>query len=395
MKNFQDYISSSETSILKDWNYLHGIAESAFKEHNTSRWLTERLSAAGFDVKTGIGGTGVIGRYDTGVKGPQIGLRADMDALPFEINGEKTCVHACGHDANCTEVLWAAITIRQCNLMKCGCLTVLFQPGEESLCGADKIIESGELEHLDYLIGIHLRPIEELPLGKIAPAVFHGASGSINIVVSGENAHGARPQQGVNAIEAASLIISAIQALPFDPTIPHSVKPTCITSGDSAVNIIPASVAMIFDVRAQSNELMDAIKTRVCDAAGHAAASIGARAECKWRGGVPAGHHFDQLIKLVACSIKEACGDDFLADAIYTSGGEDFHKYSVAYPNLQSVVIGVGADLKPGLHKANMQFDPSAMISAVRVLTTVVLNLLKDVDSKQVSQQNQFKDGNL
>ena len=110
---------------------------------------------------------------------------------------------------------------------------------------------------------------------------------------------------------------------------------------------------------------------------------------------MPAGHHFNQLIKLVACSIKEACGDDFLADAIYTSGGEDFHKYSVAYPNLQSVVIGVGADLKPGLHKANMQFDPSAMISAVRVLTTVVLNLLKDVDSKQVSQQNQFKDGNL
>lgn len=383
MKDYEAFIHNNETNILNDWHYLHGIAESAFKEYNTSSWLAEKLSAAGFDVKTGIGGTGVIGRYDTGISGPQIGLRADMDALQFEIDGEKKCIHACGHDSNCTEVLWAATTIKQYRLMKCGCLTVLFQPGEECLRGADKIIESGELENLDYLVGVHLRPIEEAPLGKITPAVFHGASGSIEIAVSGENAHGARPQQGVNAIEAASLIISAIQALHFDPTIPHSVKPTSITSGNSAVNIIPDSVTMIFDLRAQNNELMDAMRTRVSDAASRAAALVGARAECKWRGGVPAGHHFDRLIKLVSRSIREACGDDFLADAIYTSGGDDFHKYSIAYPNLQSVVIGVGADLVPGLHKADMHFDTSAMISAVNVLTTVVLNILKDAGSKQ------------
>ena len=126
--------------------------------------------------------------------------------------------------------------------------------------GADAIIKSGELENTEYLIGVHLRPKEELPLGKIAPTVLHGASGSIKVTVHGENAHGARPQQGINAIEAASLIISSVQALHMDPTIPHSIKPTQIFSGNTPFNIIPDLATIVFDLRAQTNEMMECLK---------------------------------------------------------------------------------------------------------------------------------------
>lgn len=378
----KDYICNNEANILKTWQYLHTIPELAFEEFATSKWLADKLFEAGFDVKTEVAGTGVIAKYDTGIDGPQIGLRADMDALQFNVNGEVKASHACGHDANCTEILWAAIAVKKSQLLKSGCLTVVFQPAEESLRGADGIIDSGELAGLDYLIGVHLRPKEELPLGKISPAVLHGASGSMEIIVHGENAHGARPQQGINAIEAAALIISAVHSLHFDPTVPHSVKPTKIASGNTPFNVIPDNVTIIFDMRAQTNELMSLLQVKVSDTAVRAGEAIGAHVECRWRGGVPAAQRFDNLIDIAARSITESIGNEGLADTIYTSGGEDFHKYAIAYPNLQSTVIGVGADLVPGLHKIDMRFDTSAIISAVSVLTTLVLNIQNEYKSK-------------
>ena len=169
MEDYKSYIDQSEPFILKTWQYLHSIPEPAFKEVFTSGYLADSLAKAGYMVKTGIAGTGVIARYDTGIEGPQIGLRADMDSLQFIVDGKVQYVHACGHDSNCTAVMWAAITIIKSNLFRSGCFTVVFQPAEEVLKGADAIIASGELAGLDYLVGVHLRPKEELPLGKICP----------------------------------------------------------------------------------------------------------------------------------------------------------------------------------------------------------------------------------
>lgn len=383
MNELTTFIRDNTHNIISSWKHLHETPEMAFHEYQTSTWLGGTLAAEGYEVKNSIGGTGVIGLYDTGISGADVCIRAEMDALQFEIDGKNTCIHACGHDANCTAALWAGIALKRCGAIKSGKLKILFQPAEESLGGADAIIKSGELENTEYLIGVHLRPKEELPLGKIAPTVLHGASGSIKVTVHGENAHGARPQQGINAIEAASLIISSVQALHMDPTIPHSIKPTQIFSGNTPFNIIPDLATIVFDLRAQTNEMMECLKKNLETTASYAAACIGANVDCEWNGGVPAATRFDDLTKKIGQSICRALGEDFLADVIYTSGGEDFHKYAIAYPGLQAAIIGIGANLTPGLHKPNMHFDTAAIIFAATVLATIASDISNHDDTNR------------
>jgi amidohydrolase len=256
-------------------------------------------------------------------------------------------------------------------------LFVLFQPAEESLGGAKKIIETEVLKDVQYLIATHLRPIEELPLGKVTPAILHGASTVMEMEIIGEDAHGARPHQGVNAIEAAAGIIQAIQALHLDPTVPHSAKVTKIQSGPNPSNVIPSSVVMGFDLRAQTNELMAIQRGRIAQIAADTAKAYGARAVCKTHPGVPAATRCPELIETVTEAIKEALGEKFVAPPLPTPGGEDFHEYAVAMPGLKSTVVGIGADLTPGLHKAEMTFHLDALLNGAKVLAAAASHLLK------------------
>ncbi len=371
-KKLMEYLEKNEDGILKTWEALNSMPEIAFKEIRTSDFLAKELLACGYDVITGVGGTGVIGNFDTGKPGPKVGIRADMDSLAHEIDGKLVNIHSCGHDANCATVLWAAKALMACKAWTQGSFLVLFQPAEETLKGAEACIKSGKLDDLEYLIGTHLRPMEELAKGKISPAVLHGASGAMDIEILGESAHGARPQQGVNAIETAATVINAVMGIHVDPTIPHSMKPTQIHSGRNAFNVIPDRVELTYDLRAQSNEAMEEQKAKMINAVKSSALAFNATANCNWRGGVPAAQPSIELIAYAKKAIEHVMGKEGLADTIMTSGGEDFHKYPIAIPKLKSTVLGVGADLIPGLHKPNMQFDKSVLLTSAKVMSVLV-----------------------
>ena len=113
---------------------LHQIPEIGFQEFKTSAYLADKLRELGYKVTTNVGGTGVVGVVKGAEPGPVMLLRADMDALPFVINGEHKAIHACGHDAHCSMVLAAASNLK--DKIKKGTLKILFQQGEETLKGA-------------------------------------------------------------------------------------------------------------------------------------------------------------------------------------------------------------------------------------------------------------------
>ncbi|MCL2767654.1 MAG: amidohydrolase [Synergistaceae bacterium] len=375
-KELFDYIEHNRTAIEETWSVLHSMPETAFLEKRTSAYLAEELRQCGFEVKEGLGGTGVLGILDSGRPGPKIGLRADMDALLHtNETGEDIAMHTCGHDANCTEALWAAKAISAIKPPESGKLFSLFQPAEESLGGALEIIETGVLKDLDYLIGTHLRPAEELPLGKVTPAILHSASAKVEVFVTGEEAHGGRPHQGINAIEAAVGIIQAIQALHLNPAIPHSIKPTKFHSGSNPLNVIPSCVSLCFDLRAQTNEFMALQKERIIKIAEYIGEAYGAKVSCKPHKGAPAATMCPELINITTEAIKDALGENAAIPAQTTSGGEDFHEYAVAIPDLKSTIIGVGADLTPGLHKISMKFDREAIIHGIKVLSLTACRL--------------------
>ena len=176
-------MSSKEARIQETYDALHAMPEVGFEEVKTSAWLAERIKAAGFAVTTGVGGTGIVAVLKGKEAGPVVALRADMDALAHVVDGKDVCVHSCGHDSHCTMVLTAAEELAAAGISR-GTLKILFQPAEEKLFGATRMIEAGALDDVDIVLGIHLRPIQEAKTGQATPALYHGSSYIMEATIS-------------------------------------------------------------------------------------------------------------------------------------------------------------------------------------------------------------------
>ena len=151
---------------------LHQIPELGFEEFKTSAYLADKLEAMGYKVTRNIGGTGVIGEIKGSEPGPVMMLRADMDALPFLIDGEKKNIHACGHDAHVAIALGTARILMESRDQWSGWVKFLFQPAEETTGGALPMVEAGCMEHprVDYVTGLHVMPTHEKARLKSATA---------------------------------------------------------------------------------------------------------------------------------------------------------------------------------------------------------------------------------
>ncbi|HIU84512.1 MAG TPA: amidohydrolase, partial [Candidatus Aphodousia gallistercoris] len=180
----------SELDVVKVWEDLHQTPELGFQEVKTSAYIAQKLREMGYEVTEGVGKTGVVAYLRSGNPGPCVMLRADMDALPFVIDGEHKAIHACGHDSHCAMLLAAAS--RLVDKIKKGTLKLLFQPGEETLKGALSVIEDGVLDDVDMAFGLHIRPVQDAADGQMVAAVCHTASGFFRIDVEGLSSHASR-----------------------------------------------------------------------------------------------------------------------------------------------------------------------------------------------------------
>lgn len=357
-----------EKYVEKIYKQLHAIPEKALCEFKTSEFIASELKKMGYDTKENFSHTAVIAVMDSGNEGPVLAVRADMDALEFEIDGNKITNHACGHDANSSMVLAAAKVVAEKGIIR-GKILFVFQPAEEILKGAIAVCESGMVDDVEEMIGIHLRPIQETCLGEATPALCHGASKMISAKIRGIVAHGARPHLGVNAVDAAVLAVNAVNALRGNPSIAHSVKVTNIRTEGTAHNIIPDVVHIKLDLRAQTNELMDTLVEGVKNAILTSVKSIGAEAEITYCDGVVAAEYDDNMISIAKEAITEVLGKSL--EPIITPGGEDFHFYTQRL-GIKTCYIGLGADLKPGLHDPEMTFDLNALEYGEKILSKIV-----------------------
>jgi len=364
------------------WQKLHALAEPSGEEIRTARFLAENLQNCGFSVQTGVGGHGVIGTLSSDRPGPVVALLADMDALTHCVNNVPTVMHSCAHDANCAMVLTAAEQLTKERLP--GKLKIIFQPAEETFAGAKAMIADGAAEGIDILIGIHLRPRQEMPLGQCTPALYHSAACALDIVLSGLSAHAARPHLGCNVIDAGAAVVNAVNAIHLDPSHTFSVKTTRFQAGGPATNIIPDLAHLTLDLRADNDADMDTLLERARTAAAAAAAATGAKAETSVRGACPAANYDPGLVALAEQAILTVLGKNGLCPPLPTNGGEDFHYFVKHNPALKAVYLGLGADLAPGLHTPSMHFNHAALPLGVRLLTC--LAKLAATESKQPHQ---------
>ncbi|MCZ4328472.1 M20 family metallopeptidase [Castellaniella denitrificans] len=214
-------------TLYKD---LHAHPELSMRETRTAGLAAERLRQAGYEVTTGVGGTGVVGLLRNG-EGPTVMLRADMDALPIaedtgldyastatgtDAEGRAVPVsHMCGHDMHVAWLAGAATLLARTREAWQGTLMIVFQPGEETAQGARAMLEDGLLQRFpapDIVLGQH---VMVGPAGTVAGSAgpITSAADSLQIRLFGRGAHGSMPQASIDPVVMAASIVLRLQTV--------------------------------------------------------------------------------------------------------------------------------------------------------------------------------------
>ncbi len=302
---------------IGEWfNHFHAHPEVSWKEVETTAKLAEILTE--MDVKHHIFSdvTGVVAEIGEGDR--IIAVRADIDALWQEVDGMLKANHSCGHDANMAMVLGALRYLQTEELSSK--IRFIFQPAEEKGNGANAMIERGAIDGVSHLFGVHLRPQEEMPFGKVTPSIHHGAALFLEGKIIGTDAHGARPQQGKNALDPLFAIAQFIKTINFSPYEAYSAKLTKVQAGGESLNIIPGTATFAIDARAQSNAVLNKLKERIDEGIIAIGKLHAVEIELTWSDYRPAAEVSEEAAAIAAEAIVETVGEEAFAPAIITSG---------------------------------------------------------------------------
>lgn len=264
LANLAALLQDLET-LYKD---IHSHPELSMQEERTAGVAADHLRAAGYEVSTKVGKTGVVGLLRNG-EGPTVMLRADMDALPVleatglpyaskvtatDSDGKSVPVmHACGHDMHVTWLIGAATLFAKSRDAWKGTLMAVFQPGEETAQGAKAMIDDGLFRRFpkpDVILGQH---VMSMPAGVIGGriGVTTSAADSLQIKLFGRGAHGSMPEASVDPVVMAAAIVLRLQGIVSRevPPTDAAVVTVGVLQAGTKENVIPDEAIIKLNVR--------------------------------------------------------------------------------------------------------------------------------------------------
>ena len=331
--------------LVKLRRELHQYPELCFKEFKTSERIAKELTKLKVKVKKGIAKTGVVGVLENRKNGKTVALRADMDALPItEQTGfsykskNQGVMHACGHDVHMACVIGAAKILSSLKDELKGNVKFIFQPSEEVHPGGAKpMIQAGVLKNpnVSAIFGLHCDPA--IPIGKIGvrEGPFMAQADNFDIIIHGTGGHGARPQDGVDAIVVAAQVIQALQTIASRKISP--VEPVVISvgkiEGGSARNIICDQVMMKGTARSLNREVAMRIPKLLKEIAEGIAQSAGASARVSYQTGYPVLINPPEATGFARNTTTRMLGKDAIYEIPHPlMGAEDFAYYLQKIP---------------------------------------------------------------
>lgn len=368
-----------EARLQAIFTHLHEHPEISWKEKHTTSYIKDFLEEEGLQPQVFPNMTGLY--VDIGKGTPRVGFRTDMDALWQEVNGIFQANHSCGHDGHMTVALGTVLKLKDIATTLPGAVRVIFQPAEELGVGAEALVEQGVVEPLHYLFGMHVRPLIELDDDTYAPALYHGAAKHYTGKIIGTEAHGARPEEGVNAIEVAAALVDGLKRIWISPTESASIKLTKLHAGGESSNIIPGNATFSIDARAQKNETMEALTASFEKVVRAISTLYDVTIDYDLEAHIVAAQVDETAKDIMAQAITDVCGDEKRAEAIVTPGGEDFHFYTYAKPELQATMLGLGCGVTPGLHHPEMSFNQERLPAGVEIVTRAIVLALQRIES--------------
>ncbi len=254
-------MKAPERELVRHRRHFHMHPELSLKEFGTAAYIEREMrELQPDDMRTGVGGTGVLATLCGGKPGPVTLLRADMDALPVtEVSDVEYrsrndgVMHACGHDGHIAILLCAARELAARRAEIAGTLVLCFQPGEEGYAGNKLMIEDGALErpHVDRCFALHL--FSGLDVGKIGvrDGPFFASSDEFHLAIRGKGGHGAMPERAIDPIVAGAHFVTMLQTIVSREIAPKD--PAVFTVGKfhagSTFNVIPSEALMEGTVR--------------------------------------------------------------------------------------------------------------------------------------------------
>lgn len=374
------------TSAVVTWRHrLHQIAETAFAEHRTARFIADTLRSLGIEVATGVGGAGVVGTLTRGTSGRAIGLRADMDGLPLDeatglpyASEHAGSMHACGHDGHMAMLLGTAAVLAQDGDFD-GIVRFVFQPAEEPGRGAAAMIEDGLFDRfgMEAIFGLHNVP--GIPAGHLVTRTGAIMAGEDNfaVTITGRGGHASAPHLVIDPLVIGAQTILALQTIvarSIDPTEAAVLSCTNVTT-DGARNAIPTTVRITGDTRNFDPDVSTLLERRVREIAEHTARAHGGTADVVYTREFATTVNHPDATATAAAAARETVGEDRCAPATPPiMASEDFGRYAEHVPT-NFTFIGNGTSGATGgtpLHSHDYDFNDAVLPIGVRYYQNLI-----------------------
>ncbi len=347
MSQLLEEAKSIEPEIIRVRRGLHRNPELSYHEVATSKLVAQKLRSFGIDVRTGVGGTGVLGLLKGSKPGKVVGLRADMDALPVEEKSDVEfkskvpgVMHACGHDSHVAMLLGAADLLSRHKSELYGTVKFFFQPAEEhgGKGGAKPMIEAGVMEspRVDYVFGLHIT--NRVPSGSfgVRAGGFMAAPDSFKIRIVGRGGHGSAPHETVDPIFISAQVITALQGVSgrmIDPVKPFVISVCSIHSGTKD-NIIPDEALLSGTIRTLDDDTRKRAVALVREVSQSVSSAFGAKCEIEFMKDPYPITYNDERATRRAADVLRTIGGMKTVEIDPVLGGEDFSRFLQEAPGM-------------------------------------------------------------
>jgi amidohydrolase len=376
------FLNDQSRLRLIEWRRdFHAHPELAYQENRTAGIVAEHLQQCGYEVKTAIGQTGVLGILSGNSHGKTVMLRADMDCLPVQEENEASYksvhvgrMHACGHDGHTAVLMAVAEQLRTKRQTLKGTTKLVFQPAEEGGNGAERMIQDGVLANpqVDAAFGLHLW--NDRPVGKVAlnPGPLMAGVDSFDLIIHGKGGHGAAPHQTIDPVIVSAQIINNLQTIVsrnVDPLETAVVTVASIHAG-SAFNVIAESAALKGTVRYFSPTLGEQLPKMIERIVSGTTQSLGATYSLKYEKLTPPTINDPAMAEFIREVASEVVGSENVSMNARTMGGEDMSFFLNEVPGC-FFFVGSRNEQRNLIyphHSPKFDFDEAAMEIGVEIL---------------------------
>ena len=348
---------------------IHRNPELAWQEKETAQLVHNVLTQQGVPATAGVAKTGVVATLDSGIPGPVVVLRADMDALPIQEQTQLPFastragrMHACGHDMHTASLLGTAAILRRIREHLKGSVRFIFQPAEERLPGgAQDMIRKGVLESAAVAFAQHVFPNQPAGTVGICPGAFMASADEVYLSIEAQGGHAAMPHRvGADAVLTASHIVVALQSI-ISRHCPPDV-PSVLSFGrmiaDGATNVLPAAVHLEGTFRSMDEAWRLSAHDLIPRVAEHTAKAYGASVEVDIKTGYPVLQNNPEMTRKTQRAAHEYLGPQRTLDTDQWIASEDF---AYILQRIPGVFYTLGVGESAALHTSGFNPDESAL----------------------------------